>query len=299
MKLKHPRLALTLLITLLMIVAAGGLAAQSDQWKLAWSDEFNYQGLPDPAKWDYEVGYVRNGESQFYTEARPQNARVENGLLVIECRKEHFTPKTNAPVEYTSASLTTKNKASWQYGRIEVRAKLPQGKGVWPAIWALGTNSSVVGWPAGGEIDIMEYVGKESNNIYGTLHFAVDGKHRADAGSRKMPAPPYDDFHVYAVEWTPDQIDFFVDQNKYHTVRLDNAGKGETNPFRKPFYLIINFALGGNWGGSIDNSILPQSFLVDYVRVYQAAGVRETNQISEGPFKINPPPSVSGSLSSK
>ena len=164
----------TFIFTLITLIAvASGVAAA--ERKLVWSDEFNYQGLPDPAKWGYETGFVRNHESQYYTKERKENARVENGHLVIECRKEQFTPANHVPVNYTAASLITQNKASWQYGRIEVRAKLPHGKGVWPAIWMLGTNITQVGWPRCGEIDIMEFIGKEPKNIFGTLHFSVDG----------------------------------------------------------------------------------------------------------------------------
>jgi beta-glucanase (GH16 family) len=253
----------------MLVMAANGVHAQ--KWKLAWSDEFDYQGLPDKTKWDYEEGFVRNDESQYYTRARLENARVEGGLLILECRKEHFTPTNHAPVEYTAASLITRKKASWQYGRIEVRAKLPQGNGVWPAIWTMGTNTSRVGWPACGEIDIMEFVGKETNNIHGTLHYAVDRRHQSDGGTMET-AKPYEDFHIYAVEWYPDRIDFFFDSKKYHTVLIDKAGKGEGNPFRAPHYLLINFALGGSWGGPIDDTILPQRFLIDYVRVYRETG---------------------------
>jgi len=256
----------------MLFLAANTLHAQ--KWQLTWSDEFDYQGLPDKTKWSYEEGFVRNGESQYYTQARSENARVEGGLLILECRKEHFTPPNHAPVEYTAASLITRRKASWRYVRIEVRAKLPQGRGVWPAIWTLGTNESRVGWPACGEIDIMEFVGKETNNIHGTLHFAVDGQHQSDGGTMET-AKPYEDFHIYAVEWYPDRIDFFFDSNKYHTVPLDKAGRGADNPFRKPHYLLLNFALGGSWGGPIDDAALPQRFLIDYVRVYKPAGAQE------------------------
>jgi beta-glucanase (GH16 family) len=252
----------------MLVLAANSLRAED--WKLVWSDEFDYHGLPDKTKWDYEVGFIRNNERQYYTKARLENARVEDGMLVLECRRDHFTPENHAPVEYTSASLVTRHTANWQYGRIEVRAKLPEGKGVWPAIWTLGTNISSVGWPKCGEIDIMEFVGKETNNIHGTLHYAVNGKHDSDGGTMKTPTPNKD-FHVYAVEWNPDRIDFFFDANKYHTVLLDKAGQGERNPFRRPHYLILNFALGGGWGGPVDDAILPQKFLIDYVRVYEKA----------------------------
>ena len=258
----------TLLFAIALLVTATHYADAAD-WKLVWSDEFNYQGLPDTNKWGYEEGFVRNHESQYYTRARLENARVENGNLVIECRKEQFTPPNHAPVEYTAASLTTKNKESWQYGRIEVRAKIPQGKGVWPAIWMLGTNITQVGWPRCGEIDIMEFVGKEPGQIHGTLHYFADGKHQSDHESLKTPVP-FDDFHTYAIEWTPERIDFYFDNQKYHSAPINKADQGANNPFREPQYLILNFALGGDWGGPIDEAVLPQKFLIDYVRVYQS-----------------------------
>ena len=244
------------------------LAAKN--WSLVWSDEFDNPGLPDPAKWDYEVGFVRNGESQYYTKGRPENARVEDGALVIEGRKESFKPEKGPTASYTSASLITRNKASWKYGRIEVCAKLPQGKGVWPAIWMLGTAfGKDADWPMCGEIDILEYVGKEPDTIYATIHYGGSREgHKKDMGQHVASAP-FKDFHVYAMEWNTDQIDFFFDGVKYHTIRLDQAGTGENNPFRKPFYLLINLALGGVWGGDIDDSIFPQKYLIDYVRVYQ------------------------------
>jgi beta-glucanase (GH16 family) len=258
-----------LVMMILIVMTATGVRA--GEWELVWSDEFDYQGLPDKTKWDYEEGFVRNHESQYYTRARLENARVENGMLAIECRKEHFASVNHAPIEYTSASLVTLNKANWRYGRIEVRAKLPQGKGVWPAIWTLGTNISKVGWPVCGEIDIMEFVGKETNNIYGTIHYAVDGRHQSDGGKLETDKP-YGDFHIYAVEWYTNQIDFFFDSKKYHTVLIDKVGKGEDNPFRQPHYLLINFALGGSWGGPIDETVLPQKYLIDYVRIYKQKG---------------------------
>jgi beta-glucanase (GH16 family) len=259
------RLAFTFSI-LLMTVAV----ARAGNWKLVWSDEFNYQGLPDPAKWDYEEGFVRNHELQYYTRGRLENARVENGMLVLECRKEHFVPPHHAPVNYTSASIHTQKTAHWKYGRIEVRAKIPSGAGVWPAIWTLGADRRDRGWPDCGEIDIMEFIGRAPDKIHGTIHYGLDGKPRQDTGSLTTPRP-YDDFHVYAVEWYPDRIDFYFDKQKYRSVSLDQAGKGESNPFRQPHYLKINFALGGDWGGAVDDAILPQKFLIDYVRVYSDA----------------------------
>jgi beta-glucanase (GH16 family) len=168
-----------------------------------------------------------------------------------------------------------------------VRAKLPQGKGVWPAIWTLGTNITNVGWPVCGEIDIMEFVGKKTNSIHGTMHYAVGGKRQSDGG-RLEATRPYDDFHTYAVEWYPDRVDFYFDNRKYHTVLVDKAGKGEDNPFRNPHYLLINFALGGSWGGPIDEAILPQKYLIDYVRIYKQKGDQPTGGRDGAPASQNP-----------
>jgi len=258
------------------MVAALGYAGE---WEMVWSDEFEYKGLPDKTKWDYEEGFVRNKEMQYYTCAREGNARVENGLLVIEGRKEQLLNSNYKPgsdfwkenrefTQYTAASLITLNRASWTYGRIEVRAKLPQGKGVWPAIWTLGVNRSEVRWPQCGEIDIMEFIGKEPSLIHANAHYIVDGTHQASGGKLQTESP-YEDFHIYAIEWYSDRIDFFFDEIKYYTFSIDQAGQGIENPFRKPHYLLINLALGGSWGGMIDDSILPQKYLIDYVRVYK------------------------------
>jgi beta-glucanase (GH16 family) len=247
-----------------MIAPVIGVSA--GEWQLVWSDEFNHQGLPDKTKWDYEVGFVRNHESQYYTRERQENARVENGNLVIECKKEHLQPEQGKSVEYTSASLTS--RTNWLYGRIEMRAKLPEGKGVWPAFWTLGTNRTQVGWPGCGEMDIMEFVGKDANHIHGTVHYAVDGKHHSNTGKLET-ARPFDDFHIYAVEWYSDRIDFYFDNQKYHTVQINDAGKGGNNPFRKPHYLIVNLALGGSWGGPFDDAMLPKQYLIDYIRIYK------------------------------
>jgi len=256
------------------------LSAEAAEWKLVWSDEFNYEGLPNKEKWDYEEGFVRNQEMQYYTRARKENARVEKGVLVIEGRKERWKNPRYKPgssnwqqqrefAEYTAAALITRNKASWRYGRIEVRARLPHGRGIWPAIWTLGANRSKIRWPGCGEIDIMEFVGKDPNRVHGNAHFAVDGKHRSDHG-KLSTEKPYADFHIYAIEWFEDRIDFFFDDTKFHTFTIDKAGKGGDNPFRKPHYLLINLAIGGSWGGPIDDSVFPQKYLIDYVRIYES-----------------------------
>lgn len=253
-------------------------------WKLVWADEFDKPGLPDPGKWNYETGFVRNREAQYYTASRLENARVEDGCLVIEARKESFkNPAFNPTANpndwirgrefaaYTSASLTTRERFSWKYGRIEVRAKLPSGRGVWPAIWTLGTNEASVGWPTCGEIDIMEMVGFRPDMIYGHIHTfeSVNGKKIKDGTGLKVPGAS-DDFHVYAIEWDPGQITFLVDNKKYYTYHNPHTGEGSW-PFDKDQYLILNLAIGGAWGGQkgIDDAIFPQRFYIDYVRVYQ------------------------------
>lgn len=239
---------------------------QSADWKPVWSDEFDRPGAPDPTKWDYEVGYIRNKELQFYTKDRRENARVENGKLVIEARRDNFE---DHPV--TSASLITLNRATWTYGKIEVRAKIPTGLGVWPAIWMLGEDRAKVGWPRCGEIDIMESVGFDPNKIHWTVHTNKPGtKDHIGRGSRKEYERPYDDFHVYGLEWSKERMDFFFDGEKtYSFVRSENPDM-EWN-FDKPHYLILNLAMGGSWGGQkgVDEAIYPSKFEIDYVRVFQ------------------------------
>lgn len=238
-------------------------------WTLVWADEFDREGLPDPEKWSYEEGFIRNHELQYYTSGRQENARVEDGNLVIEARRESF-----GEAEYTSASLTTRGKASWRYGRVEVRAKLPTGRGMWPAIWMLGTNIDEVGWPECGEIDIMENVGFDPDLIHGNVHTkSFNHVLKTNKGAAIWVPDSHANFHVYAIEWFPDRIDFFVDDTKYLTFENSGAGTAEW-PFDQPHYLIINAAIGGDWGGQegVDDSIFPQRYYVDYVRVYEMMG---------------------------
>ncbi len=258
--------------------------AQAADWNLVWSDEFDRDGLPDPAKWSYEEGFVRNRELQYYTVERSQNARVEAGHLVIEARKEQYpNPRYQADAperrwqqrrehaDYTSASLITRGRAAWTYGRIEVRAKLPSGRGTWPAIWMLGTNMSAVGWPACGEIDIMEYVGHDPGVVHANVHTRGYNHARGNGRGARVNVPDAEQaFHLYAVEWTPEKLEFFVDDRKYFTLENDGTGV-DSWPFDAPQYLILNLAIGGAWGGQqgIDDAIFPQRFLIDYVRIYQ------------------------------
>jgi beta-glucanase (GH16 family) len=262
-------------------------------WQLVWSDEFNTPGRPDPAKWNIISGFHTNREAQIYTGDRSENVRIENGLLILEARREDFPNPEYDPasqaytkqktIPYTSAMLTTQNKFAWTYGRFEARAKIPKGQGMWPAIWFLGTSIDKLSWPACGEIDLMEALGKDPLKIYGTLHYAENHKHAQKGSSTTAPTPPAADFHLYAVEWFPDRIDFFYDTTLYYTVHLDDIAKGPDNPFRKPQYLLLNLALGGDWGGrTVDDSKLPQQFQIDYVRIYQQSPT------TTAPAKWNP-----------
>jgi len=237
---------------------------------LVWSDEFDGQGLPNESKWDYEKGYVRNHEMQYYTVKRLENARIENGNLIITALNDSATIDGEIrPV--TSASLITKNKGDWKYGRIEVRAKLPLCLGTWPAIWMLPTQSVYGGWPKSGEIDMMEHVGYVPEKVYFNLH---TGKYNHTKGTGRGTSADCSDvdkvFHLYAVEWFEDRIDWYFDETKVFTV-LNNEPGWEAWPFDQPFYLILNFAFGGAWGGQkgVDLKALPQPFVIDYVRVYQ------------------------------
>lgn len=267
------------------LLASIAATAGAGEWKLVWNDEFDRPGLPDPARWSYETGYLRNHEKQFYTRDRRENARVEGGMLIIEARKERYPiPASSAAAgrrqrqgsagefaEYTSASLTTHGKAAWTHGRIEVRAKLPAGRGTWPAIWTLGTDIGEAGWPACGEIDIMEHVGFDPGTIHANVHTAkYNHVKKTNKGDRTTVADASEAFHVYAIEWDAKTIAFFVDDRKYFTYTNEGSGR-EAWPFDREQYLILNLAIGGDWGGQkgIDDRIFPQRYTIDYVRVYQ------------------------------
>ena len=234
-------------------------------WSLVFADEFDNAGAPDPSKWGNEIGYIRNNEKQYYT-SRPENVRAEGGNLLIEGRKEAYQG-----FGYTSASVNTRGRFEFLYGRVEVRAKLPAGVGAWPAVWMLGTNIAQAGWPACGEIDIMENVGFDPLRIHGSVHTT---SYNHTIGTQKTAsvtiANPADDFHVYAMEWSADQIAVFVDGQQYFSFRNEGTG-ARAWPFDRPQYLLVNLAIGGSWGGQkgIDDSRLPYRYLVDYVRIYQ------------------------------
>lgn len=232
-----------------------------------WADEFDYEGPPDPDKWDYDIGGHGwgNNELQYYTNDI-KNASVGDGHLKITVRKEQ---KENR--EYTSTRLVSRNKGDWLYGRIEISAKLPVGKGTWPALWMLPTDWHYGDWPKSGEIDIMEHVGFDQNRIHFSVHTeAYNHMIGTQRTATKTIVTASDEFHKYRVDWTPYAVrGYFDDQQVFEFI---NEGKGSaTWPFDKRFHLLINIAFGGNWGGAqgIDDTVLPQSMLVDYVRVYK------------------------------
>ena len=261
----------TSFITCLLIgmMPVPNLLAQSS-WELIWNDEFDYNGLPDSTRWSYDVGGHGwgNGEDQFYTENREENARADGDHLIIEARKEDWGGRS-----YTSARLVSKYKGDWTYGRIEVRAQLPTGRGTWPAIWMLPTDSHYGngGWPDTGEIDIMEHVGFDQDLIHATIHTdAYNHMINTQRGGSKRVTGVSDNFHDYAVEWSPRKMVFSIDGVDFWTY-----SKGLSNwqgwPFDLDFHLIMNIAIGGAWGGiqGIDDSIFPQQMLIDHVRVYR------------------------------
>lgn len=272
-----------MILRLLASIALLSVSAHAaDEWKLVWSDEFDRAGTPDASKWGYEEGFVRNQELQYYTKARKENARVTGGKLIIEARREKFRNpafaagskdwgKAREFAEYTSACLITHKLKAFRYGRIVVRAKLPDGKGVWPAIWMLGENRGPVPWPACGEIDIMEFVSHKPGLVHGTMHFAKPGTakdHLSSGGTTKSDSL-HDSFHDYGIEWDEKTITATFDGKPYFTFDIDKAGTGPENPFRKPQYLLLNLAIGGTWGKDPDPKAYPQRFEIDWVRAYE------------------------------
>lgn len=246
------------------------------QWSLAWSDEFSApDGSPvDSAKWNMETGGNGwgNKELEYYT-ARPQNAHIEDGMLVITALKESYTGPDNVTREYTSARLNTVGHFTQKYGRIEARIKLPYGQGLWPAFWMLGDNLRQVGWPACGEIDIMENIGRDPSTVHGTIHGPGYSGRGGIAGLFTLPggARFADNFHIFSAEWEPAVIRFYVDGNLYKTITPANLPPGTTWVFDHPFFAILNLAVGGTWSGTPHSTaVFPKRMLVDYVRVYQA-----------------------------
>lgn len=271
-----------------LLIPMAVLNAQED-WKLVWSDEFNVEGIPDPSVWNFEQGYARNEEDQWY---QPDNAVCKDGCLVIEARKEKpgrknpvYTPGSNdwskkrEYIGYTSSCLTTAGKKEFLYGRFEVRARIPVTKGAWPAIWTLGRSME---WPSGGEIDIMEYYPIQGvPHILANAAWGTDRKWNAKWNSKATPFSHFLDkdpdwaskFHVWRMDWDEEAIRIYLDDELLNDIPLSTTlngsiGKG-TNPFTKPQYILLNLALGGIHGGPIDDEALPMRYEIDYVRVYQ------------------------------
>jgi beta-glucanase (GH16 family) len=244
-------------------------------WTLVWSDEFNAAdgSRPDPAKWKFEVGGNGwgNQELEYYTN-RPENSFIRDGNLLIQALKENFTGPDHVTRDYTSARITTQGLFEQAYGRFEARIKIPRGRGLWPAFWLLGNDIGTIGWPASGEIDIMENIGKEPSLVHGSLHGPGYSGDRDYTSEYKLPGGVSfaDDFHVFAVEWEPKSVRFFVDQELYATFTPARLPAGMKWVFDHPFFIILNVAVGGDWPGPPDaTTTFPQTMLVDYVRVYK------------------------------
>ena len=271
--------AIATLLVLVLGLAARPPAHTSSSapatWIPTWSDEFDGpdRSLPDPAKWVMETGGHGwgNHELEYYT-ARPQNAHLERGNLVITAIKEKHIGADGVTRDYTSARLKTAGKFEQAYGRFEARIKIPAGQGIWPAFWMLGNDIGSAGWPACGEIDIMENIGKEPAIVHGSAHGPGFFAGQSLTGPYSLPSGRFsDDFHVFAVEWEPRALRFYVDGRLYQTRTPADVPAGGRWVFDHPFFLLLNVAVGGDWPGSPDDSSrFPQEMLVDYVRVYRA-----------------------------
>ena len=250
----------------LIILISGfgaGLKAQqiNNGMKLIWSDEFNTDGAPDPSKWGYDlgtgVGGWGNSELQYYTE-RAENVIVKGGVLKITARKERYKG-----CDYTSARLLSMNKFAFKYGKVVIRAKLPSGVGTWPALWMLGSDIKTAGWPRCGEIDVMEHRGSELNKIFGTLHYPGRSGGNAD-GNTEVIANATTEFHLYSLEWSASEIKIFADNHLIH-----NVANTANIPFNNDFFCIVNIAIGGTFGGTVDPAFTSSAMEVDYIRVYK------------------------------
>lgn len=256
-------------------VALQDQAVTAHPAELVWSDEFNTPNgsAPDPQKWTYDLGGKGWGNQELETYSnRPQNVYIHNGMLVIQARKETLAGKDGVARDYTSARLKTRGLFSQTYGRIEARIKIPSGQGLWPAFWMLGDDVDKAGWPRCGEIDIMENIGREPSVVHGTIHGPGYSGARGISAAYSMPGGGRfaDDFHIYAVEWRPQEIQFFVDGNLYTTVLPTNLPHGARWVFDHPFFIILNVAVGGGWPGNPDaTTTFPQTMEIDYVRVYK------------------------------
>lgn len=253
-----------------LVVTSGGRDADPKIGKhLVWKDDFRGTGLPDPAKWSYEVGLVRNNEAQWYTRDRTENARVHRGELIIEARHADFES-----AKYTSAAL--ESTKTWDHGYFEFVAKIPTGRGTWPAIWFLGDGvrqqgASFIGWPLCGEIDLMENVGFDPEKVHFNIHTRSNSKAEGSVASAHIDVPGvWEGWHTYGLDYQAHKLEMYFDGRKVLTYLDDGKGEGGW-PFDKPQFIILNLAIGGAWGGQqgIDDSIFPAKFEIKSVRVYQ------------------------------
>ena len=259
---------------LLVCMVCLSLLSYGQNWDLVWSDEFEGDTL-DESKWSYQLGTGSseglsnwgNNELQYY---RKENVVVADGMMTITAKEESFGGK-----DYTSARIRTREKGDWTYGRFEFRAKMPAGKGLWAASWMMPTNNEYGGWAASGEIDMVEYLGHEQNKVYGTLHFGGGWPANTSKGTSYSPSSGTfsEDFHVFALEWKEGEFRWFVDDELYQVLDQGDwwsAGGSFPAPFDKDFHFLFNLAVGGNWPGSPDaNTVFPQEFVIDYLRVYE------------------------------
>ncbi|NNE68820.1 MAG: family 16 glycosylhydrolase, partial [Rhodothermales bacterium] len=287
-------LRLRILIPFLLLTGFGAHQAAAQNWTLVWADEFDYTGAPDPTKWDYDIGGGGwgNQELQFYTD-RTENARVDGSTLIVEARAEATSGSS-----YSSARLKTMGKMAWKYGRIEARAQVPTAEGTWPAIWMLSEDTAYGTWPASGEIDIMEHAGRDPGLIHTSLHLeAGNGLTGNFPTGTKRVSTATTDFHVYAVEWEPREIRFYIDDE---LVDLRFPGTSTSGayvnpqrgwqewPYDQPFHVLINLAIGGTFGGStVDNGAFPAQLLVDYVRVYENTGTLPNVTLGSVPSTVD------------
>jgi beta-glucanase (GH16 family) len=266
---RRPLHALLLAAVLLGAAGAGPCHDESgDELVLVWSDEFEGpQGeLPDPAKWGFDVGTDWGNAQLEYDTDRAENVSLDGaGHLVITAREESWLNR-----QYTSGRINTANRFEQAYGRFEARMRLPVGRGLWPAFWLLGADFDAVGWPACGEIDIMEFVGHEPTIAHAAVHGPGYSGGGAVTGQLDLGRPLSDEFHVFSIEWTPDLITWYVDDMRYHAVGPETvAARGGRWVFDHPFFVILNLAVGGNWPGPPDDTtVFPQTLVVDWVRVY-------------------------------
>lgn len=281
---------------ILTCLLAGTLSASAQEWKLVWSDEFNHDGRPDAATWNYERGFVRNHEAQWY---QPENAWQEDGLLIIEARREQKPNpdyregsrqwgRQRPTIDYTSACLTTSQGRQFLYGRLEVSARIPTASGAWPAIWTLGKG---LPWPSCGEIDVMEFYRINGvPHILANVAWGSDRQYEAVWNTRRVPFTHFTSrdaewasrFHVWRMDWDTLSIRLYLDDELLNEVPLSSTKNGSvgryTNPFNHPQYILLNLALGGDNGGPIDDEALPMRYEIDYVRLYEHQNATESSE---------------------